>query len=43
LQLDTSYLSYKDRYEEAMRRSIVVFENVKKLIKETNGGEREFL
>jgi hypothetical protein len=43
LVLDTSYLSYKERYEEAMRRSVIVYENVKKLHESMKGGEAEFL
>ncbi|KAG5667344.1 hypothetical protein PVAND_015327 [Polypedilum vanderplanki] len=42
LEVDTSYLSYKERYEEAMRRSVIVYENIKKLHKKMNGNDNDF-
>jgi hypothetical protein len=43
LQLDTSYLSYKEKYEEAMRRSVIVYEKLRKLYREIGGGFDEFM
>jgi hypothetical protein len=35
-------LSYKEQYEEAMRRSVIIYEKIKKLLSEINGGMDEF-
>lgn len=43
LQLETSYLSYKDKYEEAMKRSVITYEKLKKLHNNLGGGEDEFM
>ncbi|XP_070507364.1 acyl-coenzyme A oxidase 1-like [Chironomus tepperi] len=43
LELDTSYLSYKDKYEEAVRRSVVVYKKLYKLHAEMGGNQEDFV
>ena len=43
LELDTSYLSYKDKYEEAVRRSVVVYKKLYKLHAEMGGTHEDFV
>ncbi|KAG5667345.1 hypothetical protein PVAND_015328 [Polypedilum vanderplanki] len=39
LSLDTSYLSYKEQYEEAIRRSTITYRKVIDLLKKTGGNQ----
>lgn len=43
LSLDMSYLSYKEKYEEAIRRSVVVHKKLIKLFHESSGGQDDFM
>jgi len=43
LELDTSYLSYKDKYEEAVRRSVIVYKKLYKLHAEMGGTQEDFV
>lgn len=43
LQLDMSYLSYKEKYEEAIRRSTIVFKKLQQLHQEMGGTHEAFL
>ncbi|KAG5668402.1 hypothetical protein PVAND_016342 [Polypedilum vanderplanki] len=42
LETDTSYLSYKEKYEEAIRRSCIVYPKMLKLHQELGGTEEDF-
>lgn len=41
LKLDMSYLSYKEKYEEAIRRSVVIHKKLIKILLETGGSQDE--
>jgi acyl-CoA oxidase len=43
LELDTSYLSYKDKYEEAIRRTCIVYKKMQSLHAELGGTEEDFM
>lgn len=43
LNLDTSYLSYKEKYEEAIRRNVIIYRKLVKLILNINGDSDEYL
>lgn len=43
LELDTSYLGYKEKYEEAVRRSCIVYTKMFKLHQEMGGTEEDFM
>lgn len=42
LSLDMSYLSYKEKYEEAVRRSVIVHKKLIKLLLDSDGGLEAF-
>lgn len=43
LELDVSYLGYKEKYEEAIRRATIVYKNLQKLHDEMGGTQEAFL
>jgi hypothetical protein len=43
LGLDTSYLSYKEKYEEAIRRSTIIYKKLQLLHEEMGGTQEAFL
>jgi Acyl-coenzyme A oxidase N-terminal len=43
LELDISYLSYKEKYEEAIRRNVILYRNLKKLHEEMGGTQEAFM
>jgi hypothetical protein len=43
LDFDISYLSYKEKYEEAIRRNVIIYRKLLKLLEETNGDQDKYL
>jgi hypothetical protein len=43
MELDTSYLGYKEKYEEAVRRACIVYKKLHQLHDEMGGTEEDFM
>lgn len=43
LGLDISYLSYKEKYEEAIRRSTIIYKKLQQLHDEMGGSQEAFM
>lgn len=43
MDLDISYLSYKEKYEEAIRRNVIIYRKLMKLLENIDGGQDQYL